>query len=103
MHYGVLNEARQGALLDMAYELGVEGLLGFHDMLAALEMRRLGGGERGGAGKRVGDGSADPRHRDSGGAEERLTRYYPSRLSPNRLIYKDSCGVHSSPRVAQQC
>ena len=35
--YGGLNKARQGALLDMAYELGVEGLLGFHDMLAALE------------------------------------------------------------------
>ena len=34
--YGGLNQARQGALLDMAYELGVEGLLGFHDMLAAL-------------------------------------------------------------------
>ena len=35
--YLELNQARQGALLDMAYELGVEGLLGFHDMLAALE------------------------------------------------------------------
>ena len=35
--YGGLNEARQHALLDMAYELGVDGLLGFHDMLAALE------------------------------------------------------------------
>ena len=35
--YGGLNHARQGALLDLAYELGVEGLLGFHDMLAALE------------------------------------------------------------------
>ena len=35
--YGGLNAARQSALLDMAYELGVEGLLGFHDMLAALE------------------------------------------------------------------
>ena len=34
--YGGLNPARQSALLDMAYELGVEGLLGFHDMLAAL-------------------------------------------------------------------
>ena len=37
MPYGGLNQARQGALLDMAYEVGVEGLLGFHDMLAALE------------------------------------------------------------------
>ena len=27
----------QEALLDMAYQLGVDGLLGFHDMLAALE------------------------------------------------------------------
>ena len=35
--YGGLNKARQGALLDMAYEVGVDGLLGFHDMLAALE------------------------------------------------------------------
>ena len=35
--YGGLNKARQGALLDMAYELGVEGLLAFHDLLAALE------------------------------------------------------------------
>ena len=35
--YGGLDPARQSALLDMAYELGVEGLLGFHDMLAALE------------------------------------------------------------------
>ena len=57
--YGGLNQARQGALLDMAYELGVEGVVGdpartasgdcdkpradrppgcgFHDMLAALE------------------------------------------------------------------
>ena len=35
--YEALNKARQGALLDMAYELGVEGLLGFHVMLAALE------------------------------------------------------------------
>ena len=35
--YGGLSHARQGALLDMAYELGVEGLLEFHDMLAALE------------------------------------------------------------------
>ena len=35
--YGGLNLARQGALLDMAYELGVDGLLGFHDMLAALD------------------------------------------------------------------
>ena len=37
MSYGGLNQARQGALLDIAYEVGVEGLLGFHDMLAALE------------------------------------------------------------------
>ena len=35
--YGGLNKARQGVLLDMAYELGVDGLLGFHDMLAALD------------------------------------------------------------------
>ena len=35
--YEGLNQARQGALLDMAYELGVEGLLEFHDMLAALD------------------------------------------------------------------
>ena len=35
--YETMNKARQGALLDMSYELGVEGLLAFHDMLAALE------------------------------------------------------------------
>ena len=35
--YGGLNPARQRAVLDMAYELGVGGLLFFHDMLAALE------------------------------------------------------------------
>ena len=35
--YGGQNQARQGALLDMAYQLGVDGLLGFHDMLDALE------------------------------------------------------------------
>ena len=35
--YGGLNQARQGALLDLAYEVGVEGLLEFHYMLAALE------------------------------------------------------------------
>ena len=75
--YGGLNKARQGALLDMAYELGVVGVVGdpgirasgdcdkpkaerphgcgFHDMLAALERVRLGGGEHGGTGKRVGN------------------------------------------------
>ena len=71
--YGGLNPARQRAVLDMAYELGVGGLLFFHDMLAALERRRLGGCELGGAGKRVGEGSAEPRHCDSGGAEGRLS------------------------------
>ena len=44
------NPARQHALLDMAYELGVEGLLGFHDMLAALEREDWAARERGGAG-----------------------------------------------------
>ena len=37
MPYKGLNQARQGALLDMAYEVGVEGLLGFRHMLDALE------------------------------------------------------------------
>ena len=55
MHYGGLNQARQRALLDMAYELGVEGLLGFHDMLAALERGDWAAASDGGAGKRVGD------------------------------------------------
>ena len=39
----------------MAYEMGVEGLLEFHDMLAALERGDWGGGEHGGSGERVGD------------------------------------------------
>lgn len=31
-----LNEARQGALLNMAFQLGVDGLMGFHQTLAAM-------------------------------------------------------------------
>jgi lysozyme len=31
-----LDEARQGVLLNMAFQLGAQGLLGFHDMLKAV-------------------------------------------------------------------
>lgn len=31
-----LNEARQGALLNLAFQLGVDGLMGFHQTLAAM-------------------------------------------------------------------
>lgn len=32
-----LNDARQDALLDMSFNLGVDGLMGFHEMLKALQ------------------------------------------------------------------
>ncbi len=34
--YDSLDEVRQGALLEMGYNLGVDGVLGFHRMIAAL-------------------------------------------------------------------
>lgn len=37
-----LNEARRAVLLDMAYNLGVHGLLGFHDTLDYIEVGDYG-------------------------------------------------------------
>jgi lysozyme len=37
--WSVLNDVRQNALLEMSFELGVRGLLGFHQMLAAMRIQ----------------------------------------------------------------
>lgn len=44
--YGEQPEAIQSALLDMSYQLGVHGVLAFHDMLAALARKDYEGAAR---------------------------------------------------------
>ena len=51
----------QSALLDMAYNLGTEGLLKFHDMLAALEAGSLREGQRSRSGLSVGTPGSNSR------------------------------------------